>query len=290
MAGNLRIRYFGWSSLQLETPTGSIFFDPFFRPYCGAQWSSLEDYADADVVCVTHGHEEHFLDTPEVVRRSKATVVASESICRFLRRRSGIPDAQLRPVEFFEPVDVAGFRITAFGWQHRDINLAGALTRAVFGGNATQLKWFWTSATQAPFYAPYMGFHVELPDGTTILNYNEGFNTKMTDREIQELGRRFKVDILLAGMQLHFTADIARGVAALSPRTVVLYAPHEKFHEMMGATSAPWADFAAAARGAAPSARIVVAEPGAVLDLEAAHSARPTPRRAALVQPSIGGI
>ena len=33
---------------------------------------------------------------------------------------------------------------------------------------------------------------VELPDGTTVMNYNEGFNSKMTDREIQELGWRFK--------------------------------------------------------------------------------------------------
>ncbi len=272
MAASVRIRYFGWSGLSIEAPNGSMLFDPFFRTYCGARWSSLADYTGADVVCVTHGHEEHFLDTPEIVRRSGATVVASRSICRFLRRRSGIPDDQLRPVEFFEPVEIAGFRITAFGWQHRDINLASALTRAVFGGNATQLKWFWTSATRAPFYAPYMGFHVELPGGITILNYNEGFNTKMTDREIQDLGERFKVDILLAGMQLHFTADVARGVAALSPRSVILYPPHEKFHEMMGVKSAPWVEFAEAARHAAPSAKVVVAEPGSVLDFDSAQA------------------
>jgi len=38
-------------------------------------------------------------------------------------------------------------------------------------------------STNAPFYSPYTGFHVELPDGLTVLNYNEGFNTKMTDAE-----------------------------------------------------------------------------------------------------------
>ena len=54
----MRIRYFGWSSLALEAPNGTLAFDPFFRPYCGAKWSSIDDYADAKVVCVTHGHEE----------------------------------------------------------------------------------------------------------------------------------------------------------------------------------------------------------------------------------------
>lgn len=267
MANIPRITYFGWSSLSIETENGILYFDPFFRPYCGAQWSSLDDYLKADVVCVTHGHEEHFLDTPEIVRRSGATVVSSNSVCRFLRKRNKIPEAQLHPVKFFEPIDIFGFKITLFDWKHRDINLFRAMTRALFSANTTQLKWAWSSATKAPFYAPYVGFHVELADGTTILNYNEGFNTKMTDHEIQELGRRFKVDILLAGMQLHFVDDVARGVAALSPKTVVLYPPHEKFHEMMGATSLPWSAFAEAAGRAAPQAEIVTAQPGAELSI-----------------------
>jgi hypothetical protein len=262
----MRIRYFGWSSLTVEAPNGTLAFDPFFRQYCGAHWSSIDDYADAKVVCVTHGHEEHFLDTPEVVRRSGATVVSSESACRFLAKRAGIPASQLRPAQPLQPVEVAGLRITTFGWKHRDINLPAAFTKAVFGGNATQLKWFWSSLTQAPFYAPYTGFHVELPGGATILNYNEGFNTKMTDAEIADLGSRFKVDLLLAGMQLDFTADLARGVAALRPRAVLLYPPHEKFHEMMGARSAPWIEFVKAAQSAAPGAVVISAQPGDEFD------------------------
>jgi hypothetical protein len=268
----MRIRYFGWSSLVLEAPNGTLAFDPFFRAYCGARWSSPGDYAHAKVVCVTHGHEEHFLDTPEVVRRSGATVVSSEAACRFLARRAAIPAAQLRPARPLHPLEVAGFRITTFGWKHRDINLPAAFTRAAFGGNATQLKWFWSSLTQAPFYAPYTGFHVELPDGTTVLNYNEGFNTKMTDVEIRELGARFKVDVLLAGMQLNFMADVARGVAALKPRAVLLYPPHERFHEMMGARSAPWDEFVEAAQSAAPGAVVLAAQPGDVFEFDAGEA------------------
>jgi L-ascorbate metabolism protein UlaG (beta-lactamase superfamily) len=260
------IRYFGWSALGIESDHGALFFDPFFRKYCGVQWFGLEDFARARVICVTHGHEEHFLDVPEVARRSGATVVSSPSVVNFLRWRNGLPASSLVAVDEGRSQEVSGFTIQAFRWKHRDINLPKAITRAVFQGNTAQLAWAWSSATRAPFYAPYTGFHVQLASGTTVLNYNEGFNTKMTAAEIAALGRRFRTDVLLAGMQLDFVDDVARGAQALSPKVVVLYPPHEKFHEMMGVGARPWSEFAQAVRRSVPGATVVVARPGTVVE------------------------
>ena len=39
-----KLRYYGWSALSIETPDGALFFDPFFRPYCGAEWFHLADF------------------------------------------------------------------------------------------------------------------------------------------------------------------------------------------------------------------------------------------------------
>lgn len=263
---NPTIRYYGWSALSIEAPNGTLFFDPFFREYCGARWYGLEDFAHANVVCITHGHEEHYLDTPAVVARSGAEVVGTKAVCDYLAWRSRVPRERLHPVRPFEPVEVRGFAISTFRWQHRDINLWKALAKALFQGNATQLSWAWSSATNAPFYSDYTGFHVTLPGGLTVLNYNEGFNSKMTDAEIADLGSRVRTDVLLAGMQLDFTEDVARGAAALKPRLVVLYPPHDHFHRMMGATSRPWADFKAAVERRLPDALVIVAEPGTIVD------------------------
>src|SRR6201992_1764173 len=90
-----KLRYFGWSALSLETPDGALFFDPFFRPYCGAEWFHLGDFSHARYICVTHGHEEHFLDVPVIAKETGAIVVGSPSVCSFLKRRSGLPDRQL---------------------------------------------------------------------------------------------------------------------------------------------------------------------------------------------------
>ena len=264
MSSPTKIRYFGWSALSIETGDGALFFDPFFRPYCGAEWFHLEDFKHAKYICVTHGHEEHFLDVPVIAHATGATVIGSPSVCSFLKRRRGIAADKLRVIDpaTFGTISVPGFMLSAFKWKHRDINLTKAMTKAVFHGNATQLSWAWSSATRAPFYAPYTGFHVALPDGLTILNYNEGFNTKMTDAEIGDLGRRHRTDVLLAGMQLNFIDDIVRGVAALKPKVVILYPPHDKFHAMMGAVSAPWPAFAAALTTRFPDIAVHIAEPG----------------------------
>ena len=256
------IRYYGWSSLSLETGQGTLFFDPFYRQYCGAKWFSLDDFASAKVICVTHGHEEHFVDVPSVARKTGALVIGPPAVARFLRRRNKLPADKVLDIAPLETRDLPGFRITSFRWKHRDINLVKAVTKAVFRGQTAQLAWALRGATMAPFYAPYTGYHVELPDGTTVMNYNEGFNSKMTDAEIEDLGRRFRTDVLLGGYQLDFVPDLARGVAALKPKVIVLYHPHLHFHAMMGATTRPVSEFVEAARRAAPAAKIVVAEPG----------------------------
>jgi|SRR5690606_13640662 L-ascorbate metabolism protein UlaG (beta-lactamase superfamily) len=282
MASNGYIKYYGWSALELRVDGRSVFFDPFFRPYCGAHWFDLPDFAHADIVCVTHGHEEHFLDVPAVVAASGARVVATPAVCRFLARRNGVPEAQLRPIGWNESVSVEGFEIGAFAWKHRDINLVKAMTKAVFHGNATQLAWAWSSATNAPFYAGYTGYHVRLPDGTTVLNYNEGFNSKTTGEDLAPLAARYAgLDVLLAGMQLDFVADVVRGVETLGPRVVMLYPPHEKFHEMMEVRSTPWEEFARAVRAACPDVRVVVAEPGTVMSLDDFSHSVDAPRRLA---------
>lgn len=267
MESQATVRYFGWSSLEVKTTDGVFLFDPFYREYCGVQWFEEEDFPKADYIAVTHGHEEHFLDVPRVAQRTRARVLGPSALTKFLAKRNGIVEDKLIPLDAGSSVQLRGFKVDAFGWQHRDINLFKALTKAVFRGKTTQLAWAWHSATQAPFYAPYTGYRLTLPSGMTILNYNEGFNSKMTDAEIRELGAQKPTDVLLGGFQLNFVDDLARGVAALRPKLILLYPPHEKFHEMMGVASLPTGQFVAAAQAAAPNAKVVAMQPGMQVDL-----------------------
>jgi L-ascorbate metabolism protein UlaG (beta-lactamase superfamily) len=268
MSSPVRVRYYGWSALSIESAHGALFFDPFWRHYCGVQWFNQADFSHAKYVCVTHGHEEHFLDVPPLLRATQAQAFGSPSTVGFLKwRGGGIAASRLHALEPGASTAVPGYTISAFLWKHRDINLWKALSKAVFQGNATQLSWAFSSATRAPFYSPYTGFHVAVEGGLTVMNYNEGFNSKMTDAEIGALGRQLPTDVLLGGMQLDFVADLARGAAALNPRLVLLYPPHEYFHKMMGVTSRPWSEFVEAVQRAVPNATVLALTPGDEVDL-----------------------
>ncbi len=261
------IRYFGWSSLAIRTPDFTLLFDPFYRKYCNVQWFEAEDLCPADYIAVTHGHEEHFVDVPDVARLSRATVVGPDKVVNFLQRKNHLDPKQLKSLNAGETVELPSCRLDAFGWQHRDVNLFKSIPAEVLRGNFSRLLWAWNGVTKSPFSAPYTGYRITLADGTTILNYNEGFNTKMSDREIKTLGDDKKTDILLGGMQLHFTDDVRRGVKALNPKLVLLYPPHDRLHKLWNVPSSPWEDFAAAAREAAPNATVIVLKPGDEVDL-----------------------
>lgn len=267
MSSSVRVRYYGWSALSIESCHGALFFDPFWRHYCGVQWFDQSDFSHAKYVCVTHGHEEHFLDVPPLLRATTAQAFGSTSTVSFLKWRGRIPASRLHALQPGESVQVPGYSISAFLWKHRDINLWKALSKAVFQGNATQLSWALSSATRAPFYSPYTGFHVAVEGGPRLMNYNEGFNSKMTDDEIEALARALPTDVLLGGMQLDFVSDLARGAAALNPRLVLLYPPHEYFHKMMGAVSRPWSEFVEAVKRAVPKASVIALTPGDEVDL-----------------------
>ena len=113
-----RMKYFGWSAISIETDGGSLAFDPFYRPYCGASWFGLDDFRDVKYICVTHGHEEHFLDVPIVAKETGATVVAAPSVCSFLRRRRKIDPHQLVAVDpnRFESTAIPGLHGSRYGF------------------------------------------------------------------------------------------------------------------------------------------------------------------------------
>ena len=74
---SIKMRYFGWSNILIRESQGDFVFDPFFRKMYGAQWASKDDYEKVRVICVSHGHHEHYMDTPVVAQMTGALVISS---------------------------------------------------------------------------------------------------------------------------------------------------------------------------------------------------------------------
>ncbi|MDY9922822.1 metal-dependent hydrolase [Methanobacterium sp.] len=72
----MRIRWLGHSAFHISTDTDiNILIDPFMRnnPACPVNAEDVK----ADIICVTHGHKDHFGDAVELAQRNSALVVCN---------------------------------------------------------------------------------------------------------------------------------------------------------------------------------------------------------------------
>jgi L-ascorbate metabolism protein UlaG (beta-lactamase superfamily) len=82
----MRIQWLGHSAFHIVTDNKlQILIDPFIRenPACPV---SLEDL-EVDIICVTHGHNDHFGDTVEIAERNKALIICNHEHSVYLQEQ-----------------------------------------------------------------------------------------------------------------------------------------------------------------------------------------------------------
>lgn len=86
--GDVRITWIGHATVLVEGRK-KVLFDPWVRGNPSAT-RSLEDLADVDIVCVTHGHNDHLGDAIPLCKKSGARLVCSPEIAIYAEKR-GVP-------------------------------------------------------------------------------------------------------------------------------------------------------------------------------------------------------
>ena len=84
------ITWYGHGTWYMETADGvKIFIDPFIKgnPACPFKF---EDVCAADVVCVTHGHNDHLGDAIELVKKTGAVLVTIPEVAAYCHKY-GLP-------------------------------------------------------------------------------------------------------------------------------------------------------------------------------------------------------
>lgn len=230
------VKYFGWSSFVVTSEKGGdLVFDPFFSEDYGTYWSDMNDYAKAAVICVSHGHHEHYTDAHKVASRTGATIVAPPRVCQHLHSHFAVPNEQLVPLKPGDTVTVKGFSITAFPWYHRRINYF----KFFMGRFLTGCRFVFTNLLHTPLDTPFSGFMVVTPEGTRILNLSEGMNDKMPSAEVAALRDKHDPDVVIGGYQLQFEREVARCFKESGAPVGILHHPHEKLFGLMKLYSTP---------------------------------------------------
>ncbi|MDD3754492.1 MAG: metal-dependent hydrolase [Methanobacterium sp.] len=82
----MKIKWLGHSAFSISTPNNvNILIDPFIRdnPACPVEVDDLK----ADIICVTHGHKDHFGDTVELAEKNGATIICNHEHSVYLSQQ-----------------------------------------------------------------------------------------------------------------------------------------------------------------------------------------------------------
>lgn len=80
----MELTYFGHSAFQIESNGKTLLTDPFIDGNKHTDGVVTADRLHPDVVLLTHAHGDHYGNTPDILRRTGAQVVANYEIIQYL--------------------------------------------------------------------------------------------------------------------------------------------------------------------------------------------------------------
>jgi L-ascorbate metabolism protein UlaG (beta-lactamase superfamily) len=183
-----RVQWLGHACLLIESDGKRVLIDPFLtgNPMAAAK----PDEVEADVILVSHGHEDHLGDTVAIAKRTGAPLVAITELAREMSEE---------------------------GLEVVDCNL---------GGTAT-FDWGWAKLVPAWHTSTTPKGTVNTPAGLLVnfqdtLVYHLGDTALFSD--LQLVGKRRQVDVALMCIGGHYTMDRFDAVDAadfVGARTVI---------------------------------------------------------------------
>ena len=214
------LTWLGRSCFELRTCRGQrVLFDPHLALYRAQQG---DDYPPPDMICVSHGHLDHFADVPDLIRGdSPALVVATPRLCRALREL--IPETQHRlfPLPWDDHFEVEGIPFFAFRSPPMETSLYAMFEE--FGAERVDafLQAFRQLADDI-LYLPLTSFGLE-SDGVRLLHFVAESESHESAVDVADIGARFDPDVALISVNPGEEAHAAAHAAALGARLVI---PH----------------------------------------------------------------
>ncbi len=114
----MKLIWHGTASIEIKASSGRILFDPFV-PLNGSDVDvKIEEFDGFTDIFVTHGHLDHIVSIPDIVSRNpQAKIYCTQTPFQTLLKK-GVPEENLRVIEYGEKLDIGDFSITAIHGKH----------------------------------------------------------------------------------------------------------------------------------------------------------------------------
>lgn len=119
----MKITWFGTASLAVETAAGRLLIDPFF-PLKGSPTRVAPDaYAGYEDILVTHGHFDHIMSLPGILRAGRAVVHCTETPRQTLMALD-VPSERVIPFKAGDVLKLQGMTVRVLQSRHVKIDRA----------------------------------------------------------------------------------------------------------------------------------------------------------------------
>ena len=130
------IQWLGHSAFKVTSGKTQVLFDPFLNGNPKFSGDFAATIAGTTHVLVTHGHNDHFGDTVEILRRTGGTLVINPELGDYVD--SVLPGAKVRAIGIGGTVDLGGLTVTMVRADHTSSYVTDD-GRIIYGGVAAGL-------------------------------------------------------------------------------------------------------------------------------------------------------
>ena len=119
----MKLTWFGTASIALESGNTRILFDPFIRRNRQLLPVTVEDFTGYDAILITHGHFDHLMDVPKVMKADPDVPVYCTKTPRASLMHDDIPPQRIHCIDRGDEFTIGDFTIRAHAGHHVDFNM-----------------------------------------------------------------------------------------------------------------------------------------------------------------------
>ncbi|MCQ2436774.1 MAG: MBL fold metallo-hydrolase [Clostridia bacterium] len=216
----MKVTWLGTASVKIESASGAVLFDPFLQFPHATNPNSLDDYKGVDDIILTHGHFDHLLTVPDLLKADAAhrTRVWLGSVAKANYEKKWGADDRLTTIADGQTLEIGGMTVRIYRGKHAVPGRKLALKTVC---SFDIIRYF-------PNLVKILAQHLSMPEGGQTLYYTVSAEGKtvgvMGSLGIAE-GETYPIGADLLCLPVQGAADIPaecrKALAVLKPKQVM---------------------------------------------------------------------